>query len=160
MLSLITGILLIIWVISFIIIDKTIDIRPMIILVLTLITGVALIIWFIAFIEYHSEAETYPRKIAQYEEYIENLDEYLSSLVEEYKNYELNTYNDFFNKENITTLSVDAIVKEYPNLKYSDALNTYMEIYYKMTDKLQALKQEYLNYKNLRWWLYGTSMDD
>lgn len=87
-------------------------------------------------------------KIALYETENAKIDSQICEIVEGYKTYEKETF------ENISNKSANVLVELYPDLKANELVSKQMDIYMDNKNQLVSLKEDLINQKPLRWWLY------
>lgn len=87
-------------------------------------------------------------KIALYETENAKIDSQICEIVEGYKTYEKETF------ENISNKSANVLVELYPDLKANEIVSKQMDIYMDNKNKIVSLKEDLINQKPLRWWLY------
>lgn len=87
-------------------------------------------------------------KINLYETENNKIDEQVYSIVENYKGYEKDTFKSIKNK------NADTLISLYPELKTDALVKEQIKIYNSNRKEIIKLKQEKLEQKPLRWWLY------
>lgn len=87
-------------------------------------------------------------KIKMYQKENKQIEKQIDTLVKEYTKYESNTLKEFSNKSNIT------LVTMYPNLKSDELVKSQINTYTENNKKIKELKEDKLNYKLAKWWLY------
>ena len=87
-------------------------------------------------------------KIALYETENAKIDSQICEIVEGYKTYEKETF------ENISNKSANVLVELYPDLKANELVQKQMEIYMSNKNKVVSLQEDLIDQKPLRWWLY------
>lgn len=87
-------------------------------------------------------------KIALYEKENAKIDSQICEIVEGYKSYEKETF------ENISNKSANVLVELYPDLKSNELVSKQMEIYMDNKNKVVSLQEDLINQRPLRWWLY------
>lgn len=87
-------------------------------------------------------------KINLYESENNKIDKQVYSIVENYKDYEKGTFESLKNK------NADTLISLYPELKTDTLVKEQIKIYTNNRKKIIKLKQEKLEQKPLRWWLY------
>lgn len=87
-------------------------------------------------------------KIALYEKENAKIDSQICEIVEGYKTYEKETF------ENISNKSANVLVELYPDLKANELVSKQMDIYMDNKNKIVSLEEDLINQKPLRWWLY------
>lgn len=91
---------------------------------------------------------TLESKINMYAEENQKIEENINVLVEQYMNYEANTYGDLKNESSITLVSL------YPELKADTLVEKQIEIYTENNKKIKQLKEKIINISNYKWLLY------
>lgn len=92
--------------------------------------------------------QTIQDKITMYEAENAKIDSQICEIVEGYKTYEKETF------ENISNKSANVLVELYPDLKSNELVSKQMEIYMDNKNKVVSLQEDLINQKPLRWWLY------
>jgi hypothetical protein len=87
-------------------------------------------------------------RISLYETENAKIDSQICEIVEGYKTYEKETF------ENISNKSANVLVELYPDLKSNELVQKQMEIYMSNKNKVVSLQEDLINQKPLRWWLY------
>ena len=77
-----------------------------------------------------------------------NIDNQILEIVENYKDYEQSTFDKVSDK------SADVIVQLYPELKSDELVAKQIEIYTDNKQRIISLKEEFINQKPYKWWLY------
>lgn len=95
-----------------------------------------------------SKAPIMDNKIALYEETNAEIDEQISDMVTQYKDYEAGTLAD------LKTDSAITLVNLYPELKSDELVQSQMDVYISNKKQIMSLKEEKLSMKPRRWWLY------
>lgn len=83
-----------------------------------------------------------------YTEENQNIEEDMNILVEQYMNYESDTYGNLKNESSITLVSL------YPELKADTLVEKQIEIYTENNKKIKELKEKIINISNYKWLLY------
>lgn len=91
---------------------------------------------------------TLESKINMYTEENHNIEEAMDILVEQYMNYESDTYGNLKNENSITLVSL------YPELKADTLVEKQIEIYTENNQRIKALKEKKINISNYKWLLY------
>lgn len=92
--------------------------------------------------------KTLESKIDMYTEENNNIEENMNILVEQYMNYESNTYGNLKNESSI------ALVALYPELKADTLVEKQIEVYTENNKKIRELKEKMINIRNYKWLLY------
>lgn len=87
-------------------------------------------------------------KINMYEVENKKIDSQICTIVENYKGYEKGTFESLKNK------NADTLISLYPELKTDTLAKEQIKIYINNRKKIIKLKQEKIDVKPLRWWLY------
>lgn len=87
-------------------------------------------------------------KIEMYESENAKIDSQICEIVESYKSYEKETF------ENISNKSANVLVELYPDLKSNELVSKQMDIYMDNKSKVVSLQEDLINQRPLRWWLY------
>ena len=87
-------------------------------------------------------------KIQLYEDANAAIEERINDTVEDYKAYENDTLEKFDGHNGTEVVSL------YPELKANELIQEQMEIYYQNQTTILGLKEEKVNMKPWRWWLY------
>lgn len=87
-------------------------------------------------------------KINLYETENNKIDNQLCEIVENYKGYEKDTFESLKNK------NADTLISLYPELKTDTLVKEQIKVYTDNRKQIIRLKQEKINVKPLRWWLY------
>lgn len=93
-------------------------------------------------------SRTLESKIDMYTEENNNIEEDMNILVEQYMNYESNTYGNLKNENSI------ALVALYPELKADTLVEKQIEVYAENNKKIRELKEKMINIRNYKWLLY------
>ncbi len=91
---------------------------------------------------------TLESKINMYMQENQNIEEDMNILVEQYMNYESDTYGNLKNESSITLVSL------YPELKADTLVEKQIEIYTENNKKIKELKEKIINISNYKWLLY------
>lgn len=91
---------------------------------------------------------TLESKINMYMQENQNIEEDMNILVEQYMNYESDTYGNLKNESSITLVSL------YPELKANTLVEKQIEIYTENNKKIKELKEKIINISNYKWILY------
>jgi hypothetical protein len=87
-------------------------------------------------------------KIALYQSENNRIEREISMIVENYKDYEKDTFAEFKRKDATT------LVTMFPELKSDKLVCKQIDIYNKNKQKIVALKEDKISIKPLKWWLY------
>lgn len=89
-------------------------------------------------------------KIMMYEEENTEIENDINTLVMNYMIYEGETYSKF-KTEGTDSISM---IQLYPDLKSDTLVQQQIQIYTKNNEKIKELKEQQINYKSSKWWLY------
>lgn len=106
-----------------------------------------------------SKLQVADSKIAMYEEENNKIQEQISSIVENYKDYEKNTYTESLKNIDIKNTDVVVLAQLYPDLKADGMVTKQMDIYTENNNKIKELKEQKLDYQVAKWWLYFGKID-
>lgn len=95
------------------------------------------------------ESNTIDDKIAMYEQENKSIETSISKVVESYKDYEKDLFTDI---KPDTYIAVATQV--YPELKSNELVKQQIKLYTDNNKKIKELKEEKLNYRVTKWWLY------
>ena len=96
----------------------------------------------------YSESMVIDDKIALYEEENANIEQNIGALVEDYKDYESSTF------ENFKLDNPSMVFSMYPELKSNELATKQIELYVSNNAKIKELKEAKLDYKVYKWWLF------
>lgn len=91
---------------------------------------------------------TIQAKIDMYNEENLNIEKSMEILIQQYMDYESNTYKNLKGESSITLVSL------YPELKADKLVEQQLTIYVENNNKIKSLKEDKINISNYRWWLY------
>lgn len=91
---------------------------------------------------------TIQAKIDMYNEENSNIEKSMDILIQQYMDYESNTYKNLKGESSITLVSL------YPELKADKLIEQQLAIYVENNNKIKSLKEDKINISNYRWWLY------
>ncbi len=94
------------------------------------------------------QAKIIDKKITMYQEENKNIEEQINNLVKEYMEYEGSTLKEFSSESSITLITM------YPDLKSDELVKTQIETYTKNNNKIKELKEDKLDYRLAKWWIY------
>ena len=95
-----------------------------------------------------SNGRTIDEKISMYQEENTKIEKKIDTLVSNYMNYESNTYEKFKSESSITLVSM------YPELKSDKLVEEQISVYEENNKKIRELKEDKINLKVKKWWLY------
>lgn len=93
-------------------------------------------------------SRTLDDKIAMYAEENQKIEEQIGMLVEEYMNYESNTYIETKGESAISLVAL------YPDLKADELVKKQINIHTSNNSTIKTLKEEKLNISTYKFWLY------
>nr|DAR20244.1 MAG TPA: hypothetical protein [Caudoviricetes sp.] len=95
-----------------------------------------------------SGGRTIDEKISMYQEENTKIEKQIDTLVSNYMNYESDTYEKFKSESSITLVSM------YPELKSDKLVEEQISVYEENNKKIRELKEDKINLKVKKWWLY------
>lgn len=95
-----------------------------------------------------SNGKTIDEKIAMYQEENTKIEKQIDILVSNYMDYESDTYGKFKSESSITLVSI------YPELKSDKLVEEQISVYEGNNKKIRELKEDKINLKVKKWWLY------
>lgn len=101
-----------------------------------------------------SQLQIADRKIEMYQEENNNIQKSISTIVENYKKYEQNTYTESLKNIDIKNTNLIVLTQLYPDLKSNEMTNTQIQIYQDNNNKIKELKAQKLDKEISKWWLY------
>lgn len=101
-----------------------------------------------------SQLKVQDKKIEMYNQENSNIQSSISEIVENYKNYEQNTYSESLKNIDISNTDIVVLTQLYPDLKTNEMVNTQIQIYQDNNNKIKELKENKLDYEVSKWWLY------
>lgn len=87
-------------------------------------------------------------KIALYESENMTIEQRIDDVISNYQEYEQETFSSF------KTDSIDIVFSMYPELKSNELITKQIEIYMENNKKIKELKEEKLNCRVYKWWLF------
>ena len=87
-------------------------------------------------------------KIVMYQEENTKIEEQIDTLVQNYMQYESDTYGKFKGNDAITLVSL------YPDLKSDELVQKQIEVYTTNNQKIKELKEQKIDIVKDKWWLY------
>lgn len=118
---------------------------------LNFIGGILISVAFIAIIfvaPNYSNIMVIDDKIALYEEENANIEQNIGELVENYKDYESSTFENF----KLDNLSM--LFSMYPELKSNELATKQIDLYISNNTEIKKLKETKLDYEVYKWWLF------
>lgn len=101
-----------------------------------------------------SQLKVADTKIKMYEEENDNIQNSISEIVENYKNYEQNTYSESLKNIDINNTDIVVLTQLYPDLKSNEMVSKQIQIYQDNNNKIKEIKEEKINNQVAKWWLY------
>ena len=95
-----------------------------------------------------SNLTTVDERIAMYEEENAKIEEQIAVVVKQYQDYESEIFAECTPESAITLVSL------YPELKADTLVQTQIDIYIKNNTAIRELREEQINGRVLKWWLY------
>ena len=96
-----------------------------------------------------SSSFTIDEKISMYQKENKNIETSITKVVENYKDYEKEIF------ENVKPEEVVLVATQvYPELKSNTLVEKQIDVYLKNNKKIKSLKEDKINYKTCKWWLY------
>ena len=92
--------------------------------------------------------KTIEKKIAAYEESNEEIETQIGTLVQNYMEYEKDTFSSIKNEDYISLVSL------YPELKSDELVQSQMSLYLDNNKKILKLKEQKIDIAKSKWWLY------
>jgi hypothetical protein len=87
-------------------------------------------------------------RIALYQEENAKIETQISEMVEQYMEYEKDVFMEVAPESSMTLVSL------YPELKSDALVEKQLNVYVENNQKIKELKEEKLDYRVLRWWMY------
>lgn len=87
-------------------------------------------------------------KIAMYEEKNSRIEEQIAAVVEQYQKYETEIFTEVAPESSMTLVAL------YPELKSDTLVQSQIDIYVQNNEKIKSLREQKINEKVYRWWLY------
>lgn len=87
-------------------------------------------------------------KIALYESENIVIEQRIDGVISNYQEYEQETFSS------LKADSIDVVFSMYPELKSNELITKQIEIYMENNKKIKELKEEKLNYRIYKWWLF------
>ena len=95
-----------------------------------------------------SIGKTIDDRMSMYQEQNQKIEKDISVLVENYMNYESETFKECSSDSSITLVSL------YPELKSDSLVEQQCTLYITNNEKIIELKEQQINLKIIKWWLY------
>lgn len=92
--------------------------------------------------------KTIDERISMYKEENKKIEDQMDILVSQYMDYESDTFNKLKNENSVT------LVNLYPELKSDELIKKQIEIYENNNNKIKKLKEDKIDLKTKKWWLY------
>ena len=112
-----------------------------------IITGIFLLATLILGVSY-SDIMIIDDKIAIYQEENEKIETQVNLIVENYQNYEKDTFKECKLEDPTFVFTM------YPELKSNDLVSKQIDLYVENNKKIKELKTSKLDYEIMAWWLY------
>lgn len=129
--------------------DEPLEIGGVVMIFIGAIATVVVLIASLIQINLLVEISTIDERIAMYEKQNAEIEEQIETVVKEYQEYESGIMIEVGNKESYITL-----VSLYPELKADTLVNKQIEVYLNNNQTIASLKNQRLNERIYRWWLY------
>lgn len=114
-------------------------------IITTLITVIAIVFLIVNV----SKSFIIDEKISMYQKENKNIETSITKVVENYKDYEKEIF------ENVKPEEVVLVATQvYPELKSNTLVEKQIKIYLDNNEKVKELKEDKINYKACKWWLY------
>ena len=113
--------------------------------IITIITVIAILFLIVSV----SDSFTIDEKIEMYQKENQNIETSITKVVENYKDYEKEIFENVKPEEVITIAT-----QIYPELKSNTLVEKQIDVYLKNNKKIKSLKEDKINYKICKWWLY------
>lgn len=91
---------------------------------------------------------TVSERMAMYQEENSKIEQQIADIVENYQKYE----SDIFAE--VTPESAITLIAMYPELKSDSLVEAQIGVYVQNNEKIKTLREELINAKVYRWWLY------
>lgn len=129
--------------------DEPLGIGGIFMIIIGAMATIAVVI--VTLVQVHSlvEISTIDERIAMYEEQNEEIEGQIETVVKEYQEYESGIMTEVGDKDSYITL-----VSLYPELKADALVSKQIEVYLNNNRTIVDLKNQKLNEKVYRWWLY------
>lgn len=101
-----------------------------------------------------SQLKVADTKIKIYEEENNNIQNSISEIVENYKDYEQNTYSESLKNIDISDTNIVVLTQLYPDLKSNEMVIKQIQIYQDNNNEIKKLKGNKIDYQTAKWWLY------
>ena len=88
------------------------------------------------------------KKIAMYQKENTKIENQMDVLVSQYMKFETDTYGELKNESSITLVSL------YPDLKSDELVKKQIEVYESNNKEIRKMKEQKINLKVSKWWLY------
>lgn len=129
--------------------DEALGVGGIFMIIIGAIATVAVVI--VSLFQIHSlvEVSIIDERIAMYEEQNAEIEEQIETVVKQYQEYESGIMTKIGDKDSYITL-----VSLYPELKADELVSKQIEVYLNNNKTIVELKNQLLNEKIYRWWLY------
>lgn len=116
------------------------------------VIGSCLSVFLIIAIWYYADdvvsERTIDEKITAYQEANEDIETQISALVQNYMEYEKDTFSSLKNEDYMSLVSL------YPELKSDELVQSQMSVYVENNKKILELKEQKIDIAKSKWWLY------
>lgn len=129
--------------------DDGVSIGGALMIVFGAIAAIIVLIVFLVQIDLLVKVSVIDERIAMYEEQNANIEEQIEAVVKQYQEYESGIMTEIGDKDSYITL-----VSLYPELKADALVGKQIEVYLSNNESIVALKNQKLNERVYRWWLY------
>lgn len=92
--------------------------------------------------------KTIDKKITVYEQANKEIETQIGALVQNYMEYEKDTFSNFKNEDCMSLVSL------YPELKSDELVQSQMNVYVKNNKKILELQEQKIDIEKSKWWLY------
>lgn len=92
--------------------------------------------------------KTIDKKIVAYEETNKEIETQIGNLVQNYMEYEKDTFSSVKNEDYMS------LVQLYPELKSNELVQSQMSVYVENNKKILELREQKIDISNSKWWLY------
>lgn len=129
--------------------DDAMGVGGIILTVIGSLSVTAVVIAFLCNIHSLVEISTINEKVAMYEEQNAKIEAQIETAVKQYQEYESGIMTEIGDKSSYITL-----VSLYPELKADTLVSKQIEAYLNNNQMIASLKEQMLNERVYRWWLY------
>lgn len=129
--------------------DEPLGVGGIFMIIIGAIATIAVVIVTLVQVNSLVEISTIDERIAMYEEQNAEIEGQIETVVKQYQEYESGIITEVGDKESYITL-----VSLYPDLKADELVSKQIEVYLNNNKTIVGLKNQLLNEKIYRWWLY------